>query len=418
MELATKLGRKLGRKGRADILLIDKNLTHIWKPLLHEVAAGTLDAELDAVSYRSHAHNNGFRFAVGCLYGIDRQKKAILLEPVADEDGEQILPERQEHYDLLVLAIGSVSNDFSIEGIKQNCIYLDTPSQAKRFHRKLLNHTIRLNGDLETDPSKVLSIAIVGGGATGVELAAELYNAREWFQLYGLSRVTKNHLKVSLVEAGPRLLAGLDERIAKGATRQLQRLGVAVHTNTQVARAEPGRLRTKDGSQITAELMVWAAGVKAPEFLRNLGLECNRLNQIVVNPFLQAKEDPSIFALGDCAGFALDDKRWVPPRAQSAHQMAEVVYRNLVHTVAGKPLKPFKYVDHGSLVSLSRYTAYGRLMGNLTHGAINLDGRLARAAYISLYRMHQVALHGWLKTAVIMASARVQRVLRPRLKMH
>lgn len=419
LELATKLGDKLGRKQKADVLLIDKNQTHLWKPLLHEVATGTLDAEVDAVSYRAHAHNHGFRFKVGTLHGINRDEKYIQLSPVYDDDGEEVLPERRMTYDILVLAIGSVSNDFGVAGVRENCTFLDSLKQATRFQRKLVNKFIHLNKQLETNPEAKLSIAIVGAGATGVELSAELFNARNWFSLYGLKNVSEKDLHVTLVEAGPRLLPALSDRIAASVHKELLELGLDIRTSTQVARIEPGKLITKSEQEICADMIVWAAGVKAPDFLKDFGgLETNRINQILVEPTLQAKGDASIYAIGDCAGCQIDDKRWVPPRAQSAHQMASLVYSNIVATLDHKPLKQYVYKDHGSLVSLSRFTAVGNLMGNLTHGSLNIEGRLARMAYVSLYRMHQLALHGWIRMTLMALSEKINRILRPRLKLH
>ncbi|AJQ96961.1 NAD(P)/FAD-dependent oxidoreductase [Gynuella sunshinyii] len=419
LELATKLGNKLGKKQTADILLIDKNQTHLWKPLLHEVASGTMDSEIDAVSYRAHAHNHGFRFKIGTLSGINREEKYIHLQPVVDDEGEEILPERKESYDILVLAIGSISNDFGVQGIREHAIFLDSPKQAIRFQHKLVNQFIRINRRLEQEPDTSLSVAIVGGGATGVELSAELFNARHWFSLYGLKNVTSEHLKVTLVEAGPRLLPALSERIAGSVHQELLELGLDIRTNTQVSRAEAGKLHTADGKIIEADLIVWAAGVKAPDFLKDFGgLETNRINQIVVNTHLQPAQDESIYVIGDCAGRQIDEKRWVPPRAQSAHQMASLVYHNILLSLAGKPQKDFKYQDHGSLVSLSRYTAIGNLMGNLTRGSMNIEGKLARMAYVSLYRMHQLALHGWTKMILMTLSEKINKVIRPRLKLH
>lgn len=419
LELATKLGRKLGRKGKAEVLLIDKNHTHLWKPLLHEVATGTLDYEADALSYRAHGYDNGFRFRIGTLHGIDRAQKTIQLRPLMDDNGEQILPERSEGYDVLVLAIGSVSNDFGVEGIKEHCIFLDSAEQARRFQKRLVNDFIRLDQLLETQPNQKLSIVIVGGGATGVELSAELFNARQWFSLYGLKNVSKAHFKVTLIEAGPRLLPALSERIASSVHYELRRLGLEILTSTQIKRAQKGGLVTADDSIIEADIAVWAAGVKAPDFLKNFGeLDTNRINQIIVNPHLQPPKDASIYVLGDCAGRAIDEKRWVPPRAQSAHQMASLVYKNILLARNNKPLKNFVYRDHGSLVSLSRFTAIGNLMGNFTRGSVNLEGWLARMAYISLYRMHQLALHGWTKMVLMTLAEKLNHVLRPRLKLH
>lgn len=419
LELATRLGRKLGRKATAEVILIDKNNTHLWKPLLHEVASGTLDPEVDAVSYRAHAHNHGFAFKVGTLSAVDREQKQIHLQPLVDEDGVEILPERNITYDVLVLAIGSESNDFGVEGIRRYCSFLDSPAQATRFQHRLVNQFIRVNKALETNPEAKLAIAIVGGGATGVELSAELFNARHWFSLYGLKNVTKDHLSVTLVEAGPRLLPALSEHTATAVKRELLSLGLTIHTDTQVVRAEADKLVTGDSSEIRADLMVWAAGVKAPEFLKEIeGLSTNRINQILVNRYLQAEQDSSIYALGDCAGCKLDEKRWVPPRAQSAHQMASTVYKNILRSIANKPLQEFQYRDYGSLVSLSRYTTVGSLMGNLTRGSLNIEGRLARMAYISLYRMHQLAIHGWFKTVLMTLAEHINRIIRPRLKLH
>lgn len=424
LELATSLGKKLGRKGKAEILLLDKNHTHIWKPLLHEVASGSLDAEVDAVSYRAHAHGHGFSFKLGTLCGIDRQRKVIQLQPLLDSAGEEILPQREEPYDYLVLAIGSVSNDFGIDGVAQHCTFLDSIAQAKNFQTKLLNHFIRLNRKLSSgEPHSKLHVLIVGGGATGVELSAELFKARQWFATYGLGRVMPKHLEVSLIEAGPSLLPALNTRISSAVHTELLKMGVKINLSTVIAKAEKGALITNEGHRFEADLMVWAAGVKAPDFMANFGgLATNRANQLLVEPTLQVKGDECIFALGDCAGCEIkgaDNKvSWVPPRAQSAHQMASLVAKNIGLIYANKPLKEFSYSDYGSLVSLSDYTAFGRLMGGISSGSLSVEGRIARFAYVSLYRMHQLAIHGWFKTLLVALSDKINHFIRPRLKLH
>ena len=420
LELATYLGRKLRKFVQHEVVLIDKNHTHIWKPLLHEVAAGSIDAEVDAVSYRAHGHQHGFRFKLGTFCGLDRDKKIINLAPVFDTDGEEILPQREEHYDHLVLAIGSSSNDFNVEGVKEHCKFLDSTQQALKFHSRLVNHFIRLNRRLLDDPDAKLNVAIVGGGATGVELAAELFNARNLFSLYGLERVSDKHLNVTLLEAGQRLVPALDEKTSAAVLEDLKKIGTDVHLNTQVARAEKKTFVTTNDERIEADMLLWAAGVKVPEFMGQLeGLESNRINQLVVNDYLQTTNDPSIYAIGDCAGYPLADNRWVPPRAQSAHQMASIVGKNILRSIQEKPLVAFKYSDKGSLISLSEFSTLGVLMGNLVRGdTFNVRGRVARIAYISLYRMHQVALHGWLRATVIMIADKINLILRPRLKLH
>ena len=416
LELATRLGNKLGRKGKARITLIDRNHTHIWKPLLHEVATGTLDVEIDQLSYRAHAAAHGFDFQLGSLTGLNREQQHVILAPVLGDDGEEVLSSRELKYDYLVLAIGSISNHFNTPGVAQHCIFLDSPTQANRFHRHLLDAYLKLNSP--GHPKDSLNIAIVGAGATGVELAAELYHAAAELNLYGFDDLRKDRLNISLIEAGPRILPALPERIANSALKELQKLGVKVRTSTKVTAADASGLQLGD-EHLDAELMVWAAGIKAPDFLASLeGLENNRLNQLLVNTKLQTTNDSRIYAIGDCAGFPLPDGKWVPPRAQSAHQMASAVARNILAELNGKPLQDFKYNDHGSLISLSRFGTVGSLMGNLVGGAMMIEGRIARLAYISLYRMHQVALHGWIKMLVISLVARINRIVRPRLKLH
>jgi len=424
LELATTLGKQLGRKNKAEIILIDRNHTHIWKPLLHEVASGSLDADLDAVNYRVHGHKNGFEFELGSLCGVDRDRKAVVLEAWHDDEGREILPKRDRPYDYLILAIGSVSNDFGVSGVADHCIFLDSPAQAHHFHRRLVERFIGLDRDIKAGHTqRKLRVAIIGGGATGVELSAELYKAREWFSTYGLKEITPKHLQVTLLEAGPRLLPALNERISSGVYAELQKLGVAVRVNTAVVSATDRGLSTGDGDEISADLMVWAAGVKAPDFLASIeGLEVNRANQVVVEPSLQARGDNSVFALGDCAGCAMTgpegEVRWVPPRAQSAHQMAAAVARNIRLQLQNKPLEPFQYKDLGSLVSLSEYNAFGRMMGGLTRSGISLEGKAARLAYVSLYRMHQVAIYGWPRTALLALAGKINHFIRPRFKLH
>ena len=415
LELATELGNKLGRKGKAHVTLVDKNRTHLWKPLLHEVAAGSLDHGIDSLSYRAHAKNHFFNFKLAPLMDIDRENKTIKLDKLIDTDGTEILPESELSYDILVMALGSVSNDFNTKGVSDHCIFLDSPQQAKKFHHQMLNKYLQL-GVQET---KQVRVAIVGAGATGVELSAELFNSLEQVSSYGFEHIDNNDLKVSLVEAGEKILPALPDRISGSAHQELLKLGVDVRTKTMVTEATEEGLMTKSGELIKADLIVWAAGIKAPNFLKDIaGLESNRINQLVVKQTLQTSLDDNIYAIGDCASCELPQGGFVPPRAQSAHQMASLVAKNIIATFKDKPLVDYKYTDYGSLVSLSNYSTVGSLMGNLTKGSMKIEGRLAKLVYVSLYRMHQVALHGYVKTALMTVVERINRVLRPRLKLH
>lgn len=418
LELATQLGRSLGRTSKAEIELIDANPTHLWKPLLHEVATGALDSGIDELNYRAHGKKHGFNFQLGRMSGLDRDNKHIILSPMVDDQGDEVLAERKVSYDTLVLALGSVTNDFGTLGAKEHCVFLDSRKQADKFHQTLLNEFLRANAKSgDNDQIRDLDIAIVGAGATGVELSAELYNTAEELVSYGLKNLKPQNLKVTLIEAGERILPALPQRISAAATKELEKLGVTVRTNTLITAATAEGFETKDQGPIKAKLKVWAAGVKAPEFMKTLGLETNRVNQIVVNRHLQT-EDDNIFALGDCASMLQDDGKPVPPRAQAAHQQASHLFKALKARHKNKPMPEFVYKDKGSLVSLSRYSTVGSLMGNLTQGSMMIEGRLARLVYVSLYRLHQIALHGYWHTILLSLVGHINKVIRPRLKLH
>ena len=421
LEPVRRLGAKLGPDSY-DAILVERNNTHIWKPLLHEVAAGSLDANLDEVGYRSHGHRWCYRYFYGTLEGIDRTAGHVVIDPVLAEDVSVIIARHRIRFDYCILAIGAIANDFATPGVREHCIFLDDRSQADRFRSKLLNHCLRVSRSLSADPKSdaTVNVSIVGGGATGVELAAELFNAAAGLRHYGLEVFDESRLKVTLIEAGPRILPALPEDLAKAAHEELEKLGVRVLTGTAITQATATSMVTKAGEEIPADLKVWAAGVRGPDLLKDLdGLEATRSNQLVVKPTLQTTNDERIFAIGDCCFCKLEGSdRPVPPRAQAAHQMAETAYHNILALIANKPLKPFVYRDRGSLVSLSRFDTVGSLMGNLVGGRMAVEGRLARMVYLSLYRMHLIGIHGWLKGIALILVGHVNQVVRPRLKLH
>lgn len=419
LELATRLGRKLGKSGAARIILVDANLTHIWKPLLHEVAAGSLNSSEDELNYVAQAKWNHFEFQLGRMSGLDRANKHITLAPTLDDDGQVLMPERSISYDSLVIAVGSTTNDFGTAGAAEHCIFLDTRAQAERFHRRMLSHYLRAHAS-EHEQGAQINIAIVGAGATGVELAAELHHAAKQLAAYGLNRIRPEDMRITLIEAGPRVLPALPERIARPVHQTLEKLGVTVLTGAAVSEVTADGLKTADGNFIPASLKVWAAGIRAPGFLKDIdGLESNRINQLQVRPTLQTTRDDDVFAFGDCAACPQpgNDGRNVPPRAQAAHQQASLLAKSLRLKISGQPLPEYRYRDYGSLISLSSFSAVGNLMGNLT-GSVMLEGWLARVFYVSLYRMHQMALYGVPRTLLLMLSDRIGRSTEPRLKLH
>jgi NADH dehydrogenase len=328
------------------------------------------------------------------------------------------VPARSLDYDSLVIAVGSTTNDFNTQGAADHCLFLDTRQQAEKFHQQLLNHYLRAHAG-QTDITEEITVAIVGAGATGVELAAELHNAAHELAAYGLGRIKPENLRITLIEAGPRVLPALPERIGGPVHTTLEKLGVTVLTNAAVSEVTADSLITASGQVIPATLKVWAAGIRAPVFLHELdGLESNRINQLQVRTTLQTTRDDNVFAFGDCAACPQKGSdRNVPPRAQAAHQQASLLVKSLRLRIEGKPLPAYKYTDYGSLISLSKFSAVGNLMGNLM-GSVMLEGWLARMFYISLYRMHQMALYGTFRTLMLMLGSRIGKGTEPRMKLH
>ncbi|WP_139558263.1 NAD(P)/FAD-dependent oxidoreductase [Methylotetracoccus oryzae] len=418
LELATSLGRTLGKKKQAEIMLIDCARTHIWKPLLHEVAAGTLDVNDDELDYLAQAHANHFRFNLGRMVGLNRETKRVQLAAMTDSLGREIIPARSHHYELLVIAVGSVCNDFGIPGVAEHCLFLDSTDQAEQFQTRLLEAYTRAHVQGGVKQPGQLDVAIVGGGATGIELSAQLHQATRLLSAYGLDKVEPSDIRIHLIEASPRLLPGLPDRLAAATEQQLRKLGVDLRLGEQVVEVTAEGVKTASGHLIPAAIKVWAAGIKAPDFLKTIGLETNRINQIVVKPTLQSTVDDTIFALGDCCACAWPGKdRNVPPRAQSAHQQASLLVKNVTRKFQGEPLLDYHYTDYGSLVALGKFSTVGNLMGNLL-GSVMVEGMMARLVYLSLYKMHQLALFGPFRVMMLMIANFFSSRLRPKIKLH
>lgn len=422
LELATRLGDTLGKRGLAHVTLIEKARSHFWKPHLHEIAAGSIDLHVHATDYLAQSHWHGFRYRVGEMVGLDRANRRVHVAPVLDDDGTPVTAPYIRDYDTLVIAVGSQTNDFGTPGVAEHAIALETPAQAQRFHRRLVNACLRAHMQDRPLAPKQLQVAIIGAGATGVELAAELHKATRTLVSYNLERIDpERDIRIHLIEAGARILPALPERIAGAAADLLSGLGVRVRTGARVTAVTADGVVLDGGELLPAELVVWAAGVKAPAFLATLdGLQVNRLNQLVVTPTLQTTHDENVFAIGDCAAapWVGRDGVTVPPRAQAAHQQASHLVKQLRRRLQGRPLQPWRYRDFGSLVSLGEYSTVGNLMGALVGGNLWVEGLFAGAMYRSLYTMHQVALHGWWKTSLGSASRALTRSTGPRVKLH
>jgi NADH:ubiquinone reductase (H+-translocating) len=421
LELVTRLGDTIGRRKRAQITLVEKSRTHLWKPLLHAVAAGSLNPGEHELDYLAQAHWHHFRYRFGELAGLNRDRRELCLAPTYDDEGRQITPTQVLPYDILVIAIGSVTNDFGTPGVFEYSVPLETPEQAARFNRRVVNACIRANTQEGPVRPGQLHVAIVGAGATGTELAAELHQTVREVVAFGLDRVDPDKdIRIILIEGADRILPALPQRISDATLTLLKRLGVEVRTGAMVREVTSEGVSLASGEFVPSELVVWAAGVQAPAVLRDIGgLETNRLNQLVVTPTLQTTRDPNIFAIGDCAACPLPGYQTsVPPRAQAAHQQASHLLWQLRRHLDHKPLEPFVYHDFGSLVSLGRYTTVGSLMGFLIGKGFFIEGYVARVMYRSLYLMHDIALQGVWKTLIDWIARGLSRRGEPQVKLH
>jgi NADH:ubiquinone reductase (H+-translocating) len=415
LRLTSLLGASLGRRGQLSITLLDKSRIHVWKPLLHEIASGSLDSETDSLELIWHARQRHYRYRIGAMIGLDRAKRQIHVAPSVDEDGQTIIPPRVLGYDTLVVAVGSMSNDFGTPGVGEHAIALDTVEQAARFNRRMIDACLRANAQYEPLRPGQLHCAIVGAGATGVELAAELHKSMRDLASYNLDNIDfDKHIKIELIEAAPRILPALPDSLAAATADVLHRLGVNIRTGRRVMAVRAGEVVLDSGEIVAAELIVWAAGIKAPDFLKDInGLETDRINRLVVRPTLQTTRDDDIFAIGDCADCILPGaSEPLPPRAQTAHQQANFMVKAIKARLLGKPLPIFKYRDFGSLISLAHYDTLGIVLNT------GMQGLIARMAYLSLHKRHLQALHGSFKVALDTLVKAVTRRTEPRIKLH
>ena len=423
LELATRLGDSVGKAGQARIILVDRWPAHFWKPLLHTVASGKHDAQAMQIDYAAQACEHGFEFQRGEMCGIDRAARSVALAPWLADDGAEVLPARSLTYDKLVLALGSVTNFFGVPGACEHVLTLDDVPQAQAFQQRFIDGCIQASARQAAgaDTDTGLDIVIVGGGATGVELAAELSHSALTLARYKVHALDPvKHVRIRILERGSLLLPHLHPRQSKRAARHLRSLGIKVCLDTAVAQVEADRVLDSDGRIFPSTITLWAAGVEAPALCTTLGLGLNRLRQVSVAPSLQSLDDPAIYALGDCASFVCPVQGSVPPRAQAAHQQAMFLAQELARAVTqfAAPPARFAYRDYGSLVSLGPLAAVGVLAATVGGRKLQVGGALARWLYGLMYRKHLMALHGFVRMAARTVADWIAEKISPSVRLH
>jgi NADH dehydrogenase len=425
LELATRLGNTLGKSARAHIVLVDRTPGHFWKPLLHTVASGKVDPQVTQIEFSAQAAGHHFEFVQAEVLSVRREQRTLELAPRCI-DGREVQPRRALEYDKLVLALGSVTNFYDVPGAASNALTLESVAQAEQFRQRFVNACIRAgetkkNGlPLEATLAGV-NVVIIGGGATGVELAAELGHSARALARYKVTALDpERDVRISIIERGPYLLPHLHPQQSRGAAHYLRKRGIEVLTNTAVDSVAPGTVHaTRDGvvRGYPADLALWAAGVEAPALCTTLGLPVNRMKQVMVDASLRAPDDHRIYAIGDCAGYVCPRKGAAPPRAQVAHQQA-MFLADLLACKDDAPRAAFRYRDYGSLVSLGPDAAVGVLHGVLSGLRLPVRGATARWLYALMYQKHMLALHGAVRMAAQTLVDWLRAKILPPVKLH
>ncbi|MCJ2124962.1 NAD(P)/FAD-dependent oxidoreductase [Methylobacterium sp. J-077] len=412
IDLATRIGRSHGRRGRAAVTLIDRNLAHVWKPMLHTFAAGTARPDREQVDFLAQAKRNQFTFIPGYLDGIDRATRTVSITPLGHRDASPPPPPLHLNYDRLVLAVGSRTNDFGTPGVTENCLTIDGLEGAQALHERLRQLALAAFRREEE-----LNLAIVGGGATGVELAAELKHAVDRLAAYGSPSLPRR-FRLALIESGPRLLPAFPDHVSKAAADTLRKLDVDVRLGAKVTSADAGGFTLDGGSRIEASIKIWAAGVRGPDVLDRVeGLERSRTGQLMVTPSLRTTKDPTILAIGDCASLMDPGTgRSVPATAQAAAQESQHLARHFEAWQGGDEAPPFRFRERGMIVSLADYNGWGTL-GRVTFGGGHLKGLSARAAHALLYRQHQFGLFGPMRGALTWLVDGLDRLISPPVRL-
>ncbi|WAC75387.1 FAD-dependent oxidoreductase [Roseateles sp. SL47] len=418
LELACKLGRKFGPEL---VTLVDPHPFHIWKPTLHEVAAGTVDLHHEALSYAMLAHDNRFTFVLGSMTGLDLAGKSITVSAVEIEPGAMLMPERRVAFAKLCMAVGSICNHHGVPGAEAHAIALTSHADAERFRRTLIRRLVAAAAEKDRNPDAAVKVVIIGGGATGVELAAELRDAASSYADYGERRLDPvKDVHITILESGARVLRPLPERVSRTANRLLKRRRIEVVPYCRVARIEADAVVNQTGLRFAADLCVWAAGIQAPEFLRELGLPTNRVNQLEVTDRLHSTATEDVYALGDCAACVMPDGSLVPARAQAAHQQAQYLFDTFCRQLQGRrpPARGFRYRDSGSLVSIGQRTSVGSLVGSFRGASWFIQGTVARWLYLSLHLMHHRELVGAMRMLGLAVARRLMRRSTAQVKLH
>ncbi|MEI8184993.1 MAG: NAD(P)/FAD-dependent oxidoreductase [Actinomycetes bacterium] len=347
----------------AEVTVVDRHNFQTFLPLLYQVSTAGLAADHVAYPIRGALRKTNIKFRMGSPISIDHKNKEIKL------DSSEVLK-----FDHLIVALGSVSADFGIPGVTEYALGMKTVHEALTIRAEIMR---RFEDLCRFEDETRFSISVIGGGPTGVEMAgaiAELIRG----PLKSDQANAAAHINISLIEAGPRLLPPFAPSLSERTKKDLEKLGVKVMLNTAVKAIEHRKIILKDNTQINSEITIWAAGVKGSDAMGQLNLPTAG-NRVAVEPTMQVKNYPYIWALGDIAGALGKDGRPLPMVAPVAIQQGKFIAKQIQRLSSNKELGNFKYIDKGSMATIGRNKAVVQVKG------LKLAGPIAWFAWLWLH---------------------------------
>ena len=357
------LGAAKALAGKADVTVVDRHNFQTFLPLLYQVSTAGLAADHVVHPVRGALRDTGIKFRMGSPISVDHKNKSVKL------DSSEVL-----EFDHLIVALGSATADFGVPGVTENGLGMKSVHEAIAIRAEVMR---RFEDLCRFEDNTRLSIAVVGGGPTGVEMAGALAELKRGPLKNDMAHAA-DHIDIYLIEAGPRILPMFSEKLSARAESDLHKLGVFVKTNTAVREIKPRQIIVKDGEPIPAEVTIWAAGVKGEPTagLLNLPIVGTRID---TDENLEVKHYPNIWAIGDINGTKGADGRFLPMVAPVALQQGKWVAKQILRKVAGKPLVAFKYLDKGSMATIGRHKAIVEFRG------LRMTGPLAWFAWLFLH---------------------------------
>ena len=340
--------------GIAQVTLVDRHNFQTFLPLLYQVSTAGLAADHVAYPIRGALRKTKVKFRMGSPISVDHKNKTVKL------DSSEVL-----EFDYLIVALGSATNDFGIKGVAENALGMKTVNEALNIRSEIMR---RFEDLCRFEDDTKFSIAVIGGGPTGVEMAGAIAELKRGPLTSDNAAAAKN-IDVYLVEAGSRLLPALSPKLSERTKKDLEKLGVKVLTNAAVKEVKPRQIFFADGSKIPSEVTVWAAGVQGEPTMKKLSIP-TAAGRITVDQTLQVTNYPYIFAIGDISGAKGKDGRFLPMVAPVAMQQARFVAKQIQRLQNSQPLNEFVYVDKGSMATIGRHKAVVEVKGIRIGGAL------------------------------------------------